>query len=636
MRRDSFDTSAFTHRERPKREPKPVLRLLRRRAFLAPLLAAGLCLLGGLGGCKPKKTDGSDSSLPRNQTLYIGGRQWGPPSSINPLAPQPDWPAISGVKLMYETLFYYDLLTGKMVPLLAESYKENPDSFEVVLHEKARWSDGRPVTGEDIKYTFELGKKHKDIPIAPIWTYLSAVRLPEVEAGTVPAGGHSRRILFEFSKEKKNPLVVLDAFEEYRMLPKHVIEPLLASVNGDMNEFLKIKFHDPKQAVVSGPYRIHSVENEKIALIRNDAYWGNEVLHGGKLPGPKYIVHPVYKSNDHFSIALQQGKLDVSSTFIPRIWLKQPKGVGTWFSKPPYYLGSAIPMLFLNVTHPPLNDVRMRRAMGFSINYTDIRELAMSGYSEPMRPGLILPFGLESKYFSDEDAKKYGTWFDVERAKQTLKEAGYRPVWNEKGELIETRDAQGNKVPTVYIKSPTGWTDWESIVRIVVRSMRAVGIDARERFVDASLFWGALYTGTFDMIMWTPHSQPTPSKPWSRMDYVMASADFAPEGEKMFKNFGRFNNPKAPDYVPRIDELIQTIPTMKDEEFAKGLRELNALFMQYQPTLPLVYRADQLYEFSTKVWDNFPTSENPYAPPQVPGDRLGTELLWHLRSKGTN
>ena len=103
---------------------------------------------------------------------------------------------------------------------------------------------------------------------------------------------------------------------------------------------------------------------------------------------------------------------------------------------------------------------------------TDIRELAMSGYSEPMRPGLILPFGLESKYFSEEDAKKYGTWFDVERAKQLLKEAGYRPVWNDKGELVETRDAQGNKVPTVYIKSPSGWTDWESIVRIAVRSMR--------------------------------------------------------------------------------------------------------------------------------------------------------------------
>ncbi len=132
---------------------------------------------------------------------------------------------------MYETLFYYDLLTGKMVPLLAESPRENPDSFEVVLHEKARWSDGKPVTGEDIKFTFDLGKKHKDIPIAPIWTYLSAVRLPEVEAGTVPAGGHSRRILFEFSRQEE-PARSSRRLRRVPNAPQHVIEPLLAGERG--------------------------------------------------------------------------------------------------------------------------------------------------------------------------------------------------------------------------------------------------------------------------------------------------------------------------------------------------------------------------------------------------------------------
>jgi peptide/nickel transport system substrate-binding protein len=370
--------------------------------------------------------------------------------------------------------------------------------------------------------------------------------------------------------------------------------------------------------------------------VRKDDYWGNQALYGGKKPGPKYIIHPIYKGNEHFSIALQQGRLDVSSTYIPRIWLKQKKGVGTWFDQEPFYLASAIPQLFLNVTHPPLNDVQMRRAMGFAINYKDIRELAVSGYSEPLRPGLILPFGLEAKFYSEEDAKEHGTWFDPERAKATLKAAGYKPVFGPDGELVETRDAQGKRVPTVYVKSPTGWTDWESIVRIAVRSMRAVGIDARERFVDASLFWGDLFSGSFDMIMWTPHSQPTPSKPWSRMDFVMTTSSFAPEGEKMFKNFGRFNDPKSPGYVPRVDELLALIPNLKGDALVAAYRELNVLYMQLQPTLPLVYRADQLYEFSSKVWENWPTAKNPYAPPQVPGDRMGTALLWHLRPKGTN
>jgi peptide/nickel transport system substrate-binding protein len=607
--------------------------ILRSPALRLALVALWSLFLSSCRGASANEST-SGKSYPRNQTLYIGGRQWGEPSSINPLSSSPDWPVISGVKLMYETLFFYDPLSGKMVPLLAESYVQRPDEIEIVLHEKARWNDGRPVTGWDVKYTFDLGKEHKDVPIAPTWTYLDEVRLPEVAPGTPEGQGHPRRVVFVLNKEHKNPLIILDAFEEFRIVPRHVIEPLLASVKGNVNEFLKFKFHDPAQAVCSGPYKIDSIQSEKIGVVRDDNYWGNEVLYAGKKPGPKYIVHPIYKSNDHFSVALQQGKLDVSSSYIPRIWLKQKKGVGTWFSKEPFYLSAAIPSLFINSQHKPLTDVHMRRAMGFAINYKDIRELAVSGYSNPLKPGIILPFGIEGKYYSEEDAKKYGTWFDPDRAKAELAAGGYKPVWGKNGELVETRDAQGNKVPTVYVKSPTGWTDWESIVSIAVRSMRAVGIDARERFVDASLFWQALYAGNFDMIMWTPHSQPTPSKPWSRMDYVMTSSDFAKEGEKMFKNMGRFNDPKSPGYVPRVDELLQLIPTLTDEaELVKAYRELNALYMQLQPSLPLVYRADQLYEFSTRVWENWATAENPYAPPQVPGDRLGTRILWHLKAK---
>jgi ABC-type sugar transport system permease subunit len=60
-------------------------------------------------------------------------------------------------------------------------------------------------------------------------------------------------------------------------------------------------------------------------------------------------------------------------------------------------------------------------------------------------------------------------------------------------------------------------------------------------------------------------------------------------------------------------------------------RELNVLFMQQQPTLPLVYRPDAFYEFSEKHWSNMATAENPYLPPLVPGDRLGTKMLWTIK-----
>lgn len=609
------------------------VRVLRRFGRGLRASALGLALLSFADCRSSTSKDDASEGFPRAETFYVAGWQWGEPSSFNPLLSNPDWP-VSTMNLIYETLLMYNSLTGKMEPLLAQGYEVHDDSIEVTLNPAARWNDGKPVTGWDVVYTFELGQKYKSLNIAPIWQYLTSVKTygeDGQEAKAITGGDkYPRRVVFTLNKEKKNPLVVLDALQAQRIIPQHVIAPMLGQLNDDLDAFNKLKFD--KDVVSSGPYKVYSYSSEKIAVERDDNYWGNVALHGGKKSPVKYVVHPIYKSNDAFSVALRQGRLDVSSTFVPRIWMKYDKGVRSWLDKAPYFLSSSIPMLIVNHKKAPLNEVHMRRAMGFAIKYDDIRELAVSNYSEPLKPGLILPFGLEQKFFSEEDSKKYGTWFDPERAKAELKEGGYTPVFGPDGELIETHDKNGHKVPTVFIKSPTGWSDWEAIVRIAVKSMRAVGIDARERFVDASLFWNALFEGDFDLIMNTPSTQPSPSKPWSRFETLMTTQDFAPLGQKMYKNMGRFNDPTAPGYVPRIDQLLAEIPAITDDAARlAAYRELNVLFLQMQPDLPLVYRPDAFYEFSTKHWSNLPSAANPYLPPLTPGDRLGTNMLWAIQ-----
>jgi peptide/nickel transport system substrate-binding protein len=599
------------------------LRLLR-----ALGLGGGVCLLAHCRG-----QDSSTSTFPRSETLYIGGLQWGEPVSFNPLLSSPAWPVPNGEQacnLLYEPLFSYNSETGKMQPLLGESYTVTDDAVTVTLNPAARWNDGTPVTGVDVQYTFELGKRHKSLRVGPRWAHIRYIRIDDGAAADGGAPDHRTRVVFALAKERRNPLAVLDALQETAILPRHVIQPLLEKANGDLDEFTKLKFDT--NPVGSGPYRLLSYSSEKIVLERDDSYWGNAALHGGARAAPRYLIDPIYKSNDNYSVALQQGRLDASICFMPRIWLKQGKGVRSWYDKEPFFVSASILMLVPNVTHAPLNDTAMRRAMAFAINYRDIRELAISGYSEPLKPGLILPFGLERKYYSEDDAKTYGAYYDPSRAKAILRGAGYRPVYGSGGELVETRDAEGRPVPTVYIKSPTGWTDWESIVGVVVKNLRDAGIDARERFVDANLYWHALFAGDFDLIVHQPAPAPTPSQPWGRFEETLTSEDWVPEGEKMYKNVGRFNNPAAPDYDPRVSALLRTIPALQSEEdLEKAYRELNVMVMQSQPTLPLVYRPDQFYEVSVRHWDNFPSAKNPYGPPQIPGDRLGTEALWAIR-----
>ena len=112
--------------------------------------------------------------------------------------------------------------------------------------------------------------------------------------------------------------------------------------------------------------------------------------------------------------------------------------------------------------------------------------------------------------------------------------------------------------------------------------------------------------------------------PWFRFDQVMNGRNFKPVGEEAFVNQGRFKNEEA-------DRLLDLIPTLTDEAALKNAyRSLNRIFMQEIPVLPLMYRPSQYYQFSDKHWTNFPTEENPYAPPQSL-TAAGVKALWEIK-----
>ena len=96
-------------------------------------------------GCKKdasKEIVQEDNGFPRQETLYVGGFDWAPPTTFNPLEGDPNFPIDGNMKLMYESLFAYNQLSGKLEPMLATSYTQNDSMITVTLDEKAKWSDG--------------------------------------------------------------------------------------------------------------------------------------------------------------------------------------------------------------------------------------------------------------------------------------------------------------------------------------------------------------------------------------------------------------------------------------------------------------------------------------------------------------
>ncbi len=382
------------------------------------------------------------------------------------------------------------------------------------------------------------------------------------------------------------------------------------------------------------PYNLKTYSNEKIVLKRRDDYWGNKALHGSKMPAPEFIIHPIFKNNDHFALALQKGELDASQTFIPRIWLKKKDGIGSWFNTTPYFVSGSIPLMLINTTKPPLNDKNFRRAMAAAINYANIKELAISGYTPDIQPGLIMASGLENKYFNADDAKQFGISYNPELAKKILADAGYKSFYKADGTLDYMTDSNGNKLPSLAIKSPAGWSDYEAMVTLAVKDMRAVGIDVREGIIDAGLYWPALPSGDFDLIMNKPVAS-TSSLPWSRFDVVMSSRNWLPTGgdNKMNQNQGRYNCPKSKNFNSAVDSLLKIIPTLSDEaQLKEAYRQINKIFMQDQVALPLCYLPEQFYEFSSKTWKGWPDETNSYAPPLLPWVGASTKVLWQLQS----
>ena len=117
--------------------------------------------------------EAAPGDLPRNETLYVGGLQWGPFITFNPVAPQITWPN-GETMLIYEALFGYNVATGEIDPLLAESFTMvDETTMEITLHEGTTWQDGEPLTTEYVIFTFELGKTNTDLDISTFWDYVT-------------------------------------------------------------------------------------------------------------------------------------------------------------------------------------------------------------------------------------------------------------------------------------------------------------------------------------------------------------------------------------------------------------------------------------------------------------------------------
>jgi peptide/nickel transport system substrate-binding protein len=541
-----------------------------------------------------------NEALPRNETLYVAGIQWSTFQTFNPLSPNPTWPATGENAYTYEPLFVFNVATGNIDPLLAKELTFTDETTAVVtLQDGTHWQDGEPLTVDDVIFTFEIARENSVRNYATFWDYVDSVT----------ATG-DRTIEFKLNPDQINAGLLKRWLSNAHILPRHIWEERLSG-DTPIGEFVD------EDAVGSGPYKVLDWSIERIALERYDDYWGKEVFG---VPAPKYIVHPIFGSNDEGNLALQRGDVDLSQQFAPQIWqMWEDEGlpVGTYFREDPYHIPGNIPLLHINMTRPGLDNVLVRRALAYSINYGQIAETAMSRYSVPVRSSLIIPDGGEAKYFNEAQVAELGWEYNPEKAREILED-----------ELGATKGSDGiyvlpdgTRLGPYTAMAVFGWTDWQAAITIVAQSATEAGIEVVTEFPEQPVLYSRRNAGDFDMLIFT-YSGATPASPWARFRDVLDIRGVPAFGEVAFWNWNRFDAGAA--------DLLDQAAAATDEETQKELfSQLDRIFLENIPVIPLMYRPLEFYEFNETHWTGFPTAENPVAPPMH--EEAGVQLLYVIK-----
>ncbi len=410
---------------------------------------------------------------------------------------------VSGIGLIYDTLMTQSRDEPfSLYPLIAESTEKAPDNSSITfnLNPDARFHDGKPITADDVKYTFELLTRHGH----PFYrSYYS-----DVDTVTVLA---DRRVKFTF-KHSNNPELPF-ILSELPVLPKHHWEL-------DENDFSSASLHIP---LGSGPYQVKSVDGGRsIAYQRVKDYWAKDLpVNRGRYNFDE--VSYDYYRDEHVALqALKAGEYDLRYENIAKNW-------ATAYDVPPVHNGELILATIptrnpapiqgfaFNLRRDFLQDPLVRKAMGYAMDFewlnrnlfhdSYLRSTSYFGNSGMEATGI--PEGDELKLLEpwrkQLPTELFTTPYSVpvtngsgnirpqlKKALRLLKKAGW---------TLENNKLVNNNGQPLEIELLLGQPSLERVALPFKKNLEQMGIELKIRTVDISQYINRIRDFDYDMIV---------------------------------------------------------------------------------------------------------------------------------------
>ncbi len=338
---------------------------------------------------------------------------------------------------MFETLLSIDGITAEYVPALASAWTISDDKkvFTFTLDERAKWSDGEPVTAADVVFTYETILDPKNLT-GPHKVGLEGFEKPEVL--------DERTVRFTAREVHWRNLGIAGGLT---ILPKHALEG---------KDFNREHFEFP---VVSGAYRLGEVkEGQFVKMERREDWWARDLPRNQHTANFDMLVYRFFSDTENAFESFKRGMIDVFPVYMARIWVNETTGPAydkNWIVKQKIYNQNPIGFqgFAMNMRREPYDDMRVRKALAYLLNREKMNTTIM--YNQ---------YFLHKSYYEDlyDDANpcsnpEFG--FDKDKARELLAEAGW--VANPETGLIEkdgkpfvitflTRDPSSDKFLAIY------------------------------------------------------------------------------------------------------------------------------------------------------------------------------------------
>jgi peptide/nickel transport system substrate-binding protein len=492
------------------------------------------------------------------------------------------------VGFVYETLAYVNPLeNGKATPMLATSWSWGPGnkSLTFTIRQGVKFNNGSPMTAADVAYSFNLMKKYPALDLTGVWSVLSSVT--QTGTDTVTMDFSTQAVPWFYYIADQTPIV-----------PEAIWSKIANPVN----------YSDP-HPVGTGPYVVNPCSSANITYTANKYYWQPGEPHITK------IEYPAFTSNNTANDELATGQAQWGAQYIPSIqafYTSKSPDFHYWF--PPTVNVSLVP----NLTNPLLSNVKVRQAMSYAINRSQVSTIGESGYEPPAnQTGIVTP--TFSSSLDRSALAQYGNYsYDPAKAIALLESAGFKM-----GSDGIMANAAGQKLSFTVINIGD-YSDWVADMQVIQQDLKAVGIaitpdNLSNTDFDADLYYGKYQLAYYDQQTFGPSA-------YYELNNWLNSADTAPVGKLAATNYERYSSAATESL------LNQYAATTSPATQASIVDQLEQVMLSSVPIIPVVEAVDW-YQYDTAAFTGWPTPGNPYAQPSAYAYPDMEQVLLHLSPK---